>query len=148
MSQVPALQGVSLGFLLTCQACFTHRRFGSLQKAFRTVDEDRSGHISREELDAILRKVNLSSIRKSVLDHLWKLVDADNSGEFSYQEFARVMEAKDVYSMGELRQKAEVKDGAAEYRAQKKEAQRRKAAAVGMTVDEYCDYYSIKEIAV
>jgi len=122
-------------------------RFGSLTNAFRRVDVDGSGTISRDELDQFLEIVNLrAALRKDVIDVLFELVDDDNSGAFDFKEFSRVMNAGDVMNMGAIRT---YYDG---YEAKMREAKEQEQAAreaqarqAGMTVEEYEAYYSINE---
>lgn len=123
------------------------RHSGSLTNAFRRVDVDGSGTISREELDQFLEIVNLrAALRKDVIDVLFELVDDDNSGAFDFKEFSRVMNAGDVMNMGAVKTyydgyEAKIREAKEQERAAK-EAQ---AAQVGMTVEEYEAYYSINE---
>jgi hypothetical protein len=124
-------------------------KYSSLQRAFRACDADGSGTISRREFEACLETLNIHTIRKPVIDHLFALIDYDRSGEFDFSEFTRVLMSPDVFNMEAVHKKVMPKvydHAAAEER--KRELQRLKAAAVEMTVEEYCEYYNIKEIPV
>ena len=119
-------------------------RFKSLTRAFKTADADRSGDITREEFDTILSTLNLSDIRKPVIDALCALIDVDANGCFDFNEFARILTVPDLYkttateevntSWAEVQQlnkrNIEVQEGIA-------------AARQGMTIDEYREYYSV-----
>lgn len=123
-------------------------RFSTLQRAFKTLDSNRSGAISRDELEAGLLTLNLDSIPKHVIDTLYVLFDVDENGYFDFPEFCRVLTAPDVLQLAELKQKSE-KENVDKVRKQAKAAaQKKKAAEVGMTVQEYCEYFDIPEIVV
>ena len=119
-------------------------KHGNLQKAFRSIDEDGSGTITRYELARYLEILNLHmSMKPEVVDALFELIDADESGNFDYKEFARVMSAGDVLKMEAV---SDYYDG---YSAKMKESEDRErkmkeyeAALVGMTAEEYEAYWA------
>lgn len=124
-------------------------RFSTLQRAFKTMDADRSGSISRAELEFTLEVFNLQDIRKATVDRLFSLIDYDGNGEFDFQEFCRVLTAPDVMNMSGPKKRVDTRAEMARRAIEaKKEAQERVAANVGLTVEEYCDYYGLKEIVV
>jgi len=119
-------------------------KFGSLTRAFRAVDVDGSGTITRDELNHYLLVVNLhTTFRTDVIDALFEMIDADASGSFDYKEFARVMSSGDVMKMDAVAARF---DG---YEAKRLEAEAKERAAkeyqaklVGMTVEEYDAYWN------
>ena len=72
-------------------------KFGSLNKAFRGIDENASGTITIEELSRYLGFLNLGALveRQDILGALFSTIDADASGGFDYTEFARAVSAGD-----------------------------------------------------
>ena len=70
------------------------------------------------------------------------MIDDDRSGNFDFKEFARVMSAGDVTKMEKVSQKI---DGVAEHAKKEADAERKrreyKASLVGMTYEEYEEYY-------
>ena len=118
-------------------------KFGQLTKAFRAIDEDGSGTVTRAEFERFLEVINLNrATRPEVMEVLFEMIDADSSDSFDFKEFTRIMNAGDVFSMGSIASKV---DGY-ELERQKKEAEERaalefKAKSLDMTVEEYLDYY-------
>ena len=55
-------------------------RFTQIRKAFRTMDEDKTGTVSREELKQVLMDMNLA-ISPEVVTALIDLADVDGDGE-------------------------------------------------------------------
>jgi len=122
-------------------------RFSTLRRAFRTWDADASGSITKEEFIFGLEVLNLNNIRKEVIDTLFNLIDFDSSGNFDFGEFTRVLTSEDVMNMNGP--KVQVDNRGQQMRREleaKRAAQERIAANVGLTVDEYCEYYGLKEI--
>lgn len=72
-------------------------KFGTLTKAFRAIDEDASGTISKPELNRYLEFLNLDAmvVRQDVLAALFATIDADASGAFDFTEFSRAISAGD-----------------------------------------------------
>ena len=54
-------------------------RFTQIRKAFRTMDEDKTGTVSREELKQVLMDMNLA-ISPEVVTALIDLADVDGDG--------------------------------------------------------------------
>ena len=55
-------------------------RFTQIRKAFRTMDEDKTGTVSRDELKQVLMDMNLA-IGPEVVSALIDLADVDGDGE-------------------------------------------------------------------
>jgi len=55
-------------------------RFTQIRKAFRTMDEDKTGTVSREELKQVLMDMNLA-ISPEVVTALIDLADVDGDGK-------------------------------------------------------------------
>ena len=118
-------------------------KFGTLTKAFRAMDEDASGTVTREELDRYLLILNLNSVaHPDVITALFETIDADESGNFDFREFSRVMSSGDVMNMAKIEDKVDgyqkVLD---EQIAQERAAKEYEAKQLGLTVEEYEDYY-------
>lgn len=68
--------------------------------AFKWMDKDRTGSITREEFKQALYELNLGmAIRDDIINNLCDFIDVDKSGSFGYREFARVLAADDVMAM-------------------------------------------------
>lgn len=118
---------------------------GAMRRAFTTWDADRTGTISREELEDGLRLNNVV-ITRPVLDKLFSMIDYDGSGEFSYQEFMRVFTAPDIMNME--KPKTEVVERGADTQSTEDKARKKReyiAKKQGMSVEQYCEYYGITE---
>ena len=79
-------------------------KYGILTKAFRAIDEDGSGTITRDELDRYIGSLHLT-LRKNVVDALFETIDADASGSFDFKEFTRAMSAGDIMKMEAVKTK-------------------------------------------
>ena len=68
-------------------------RFGKMRDAFKALDVDQSGSISREELQRGLKHWNLAeqSGNEDLIDNLMAACDKDGSGEIDYKEFVDVL---------------------------------------------------------
>lgn len=73
-------------------------RFSELRRAFRTLDEDASGSLDREEFKQVLTMFNLG-IPDQVMDKLIDLADFDGDGTINYAEFARIFTTENVLNM-------------------------------------------------
>ena len=63
-------------------------RFSQIGKAFRLIDEDKSGSVSRAEFLKLMRDWNLlDGFPKGSDEEIWELLDRDGSGELTYDEF-------------------------------------------------------------
>merc|ERR1711871_1635070 len=60
--------------------------FAKLRTAFRTIDEDKSGCISKHEFARVFKIFNIHC-HPSEIEKLWNSYDTDGSGEIDYQEF-------------------------------------------------------------
>ena len=86
-------------------------KFSGLTQAFRAMDLDSSGYVSRHELERMLHNLNLSGIRPVVIDTLVDFIDCindvadDDEGgatDIAYREFARAFATDDIMSMQAL----------------------------------------------
>ena len=68
----------------------------SFSSAFKWIDADRTGSITRDEFKEALKQLNLAGVRENILDTLCDFIDQDASGSMGYSEFARVLSADDV----------------------------------------------------
>jgi len=68
----------------------------SFSSAFKWIDADRTGSITREEFKEALKQLNLAGVREPILDTLCDFIDQDNSGAMGFREFAQVLSADDV----------------------------------------------------
>ena len=124
-------------------------RFSSMRKAFRLMDQDASGGITAEEFGVSMTANNLHTIRQPVLDRLFALMNCDGDGRIDYNEFCRMLNADDVFNMGNIAQKLDVQQAMAKRQLDdKRERQEAIAAKVGMSVEQYCEYFNISEIRV
>jgi len=78
-------------------------KFRHFTKAFKFIDRDRTGTISRDELKLVIEEFHLSNIRPEVLENLIDFIDIDAGNGIEYKEFARVLTADDVMEMAPLR---------------------------------------------
>ena len=69
-------------------------RFADMRKAFKYVDLDNSGTVSRSELENALSLWNVPMTQEK-LDDLWHYCDENGNGEISYAEFVNAL-ARDV----------------------------------------------------
>jgi hypothetical protein len=118
-------------------------KFGSLAKAFRSIDTDGSGVCSIEEFEKMLETFNLTGIRKDVVQVMFELIDVDQTGDFSYKEFLRVINASNIMEMAKIPEKLNP------YEVQKKEREAAELAAkmeeakrMDMTLEEYEEYWA------
>jgi len=70
-------------------------RFSTFRRAFRMIDEDRSGKVSEYEYLRVCMMLNLSNIREKVVRKLGKICDKDGDG-IEYDEFCELMMAEDA----------------------------------------------------
>eukprot|EP00931_Biecheleriopsis_adriatica_P022732 TRINITY_DN14529_c0_g2_i1.p1 TRINITY_DN14529_c0_g2~~TRINITY_DN14529_c0_g2_i1.p1 ORF type:complete len:613 (+),score=130.03 TRINITY_DN14529_c0_g2_i1:106-1944(+) len=66
----------------------SRERFGNLQHAFRYVDCDKSGSITRSEMQYFFRAFNLS---EGLADRFFDAIDFDGGGEVSFGEFYKCL---------------------------------------------------------
>ena len=67
--------------------------------AFKWIDADRTGSITRDEFKKALSDLNLAGGKEAVLDTLCDFIDSSGDGTFGYREFSRVLAAEDVMLM-------------------------------------------------
>lgn len=106
--------GVTADDLRKAQALIKDKffdKFSGFQQAFRSIDKDGSGYINRNELEACLHNLNLSMLRKDVIDTLVDFIDCENDldddtdggpTDIGYREFARAFATDDIMSMRPL----------------------------------------------
>lgn len=70
-------------------------KYKRLDTAFKAIDADRSGYLTRDELRFALMMLNLDVISKEVLDVILDMVDKDGDGQVNHYEFVTVLTAKD-----------------------------------------------------
>jgi len=80
-------------------------KFSKFQEAFKFIDKDRSGTITREELMLNIDELQLGTmIKQEVKENLVDFIDVDDGGtKIEYKEYARVFSADDVMSMAPLK---------------------------------------------
>ena len=66
-------------------------RFNKMRDAFKALDLDRSGTLSRDELRRALQMWNLSTKTEETIDLLMAACDKDGSGDIDYKEFIDVL---------------------------------------------------------
>lgn len=74
-------------------------KYKKLSSAFKFIDRDRTGTITRDELKQALADLNLTQIRPDVIETLIDFIDIDPSSDIEYREFARVLSADDIMAM-------------------------------------------------
>ena len=70
-------------------------RYPNIIEAFRALDGDRSGTLTRLELMKMFKTLGIQ-IRQPTLDTLLDIVDTDESGALNYKEFAQVLTTDSV----------------------------------------------------
>jgi len=118
---VPLPNGVTAKDVHTAHAMIKQKlfdKYNGLHQAFRQMDKDGSGYITREELEGILGTLNLGGIKPVVVGVLVEMMDVENDVEddadagptdIGFREFARVMAADDVSSIKALAPRKVVK---------------------------------------
>uniref|UniRef100_A0A7S4IW82 EF-hand domain-containing protein n=1 Tax=Prymnesium polylepis TaxID=72548 RepID=A0A7S4IW82_9EUKA len=66
-------------------------RFVHLERAFRMIDDDKSGQLGQKEMLRVLMMFNLHKINAKVLDELIKMADNDKDGRINYAEFCAMV---------------------------------------------------------
>jgi|LauGreDrversion4_1035100.scaffolds.fasta_scaffold11967_3 Ca2+-binding EF-hand superfamily protein len=70
-----------------------------LDSAFKKIDVDRSGYLSREEMRFCVMSLNLDSLNKAVIEVVIDLADADGDGQINHYEFVRLLTSQDPLNM-------------------------------------------------
>jgi len=70
-------------------------KYKRLDSAFKDIDTDRTGYLSREEFRFCLLLLNLNVISNTVIDVLLDLVDRDGDGQINHPEFVAMLSAED-----------------------------------------------------
>ena len=87
--------------------------FRKVQKAFRMVDKDFSGIISREELRHLIQNVLYIAVSDAAFDIIFNTMDSDHSGELSFDEFAAAISDPDIQLTEAVSDTAEAQTGLA-----------------------------------
>ena len=75
-------------------------RFSSLSKAFKGLDKNRTGSITRAELEDALSLMQIAEgIKPQALTALIDLIDDEREGKIEFDEFAKLLSASDVLAM-------------------------------------------------
>jgi len=83
-------------------------KFSGFTGAFRSMDKDGSGYVSRSELEGMLLTLNLNNIRREVVETLIDFIDCTNDVEdddddgptdIAYREFARAFAVEDIMTL-------------------------------------------------
>jgi Ca2+-binding EF-hand superfamily protein len=88
--------------------------FRKVQKAFRMVDKDFSGIISREELRHLIQNVLYIAVSDSAFDIIFNTMDSDHSGELTFDEFAAAISDPDIQLTEAVSDTAEAQTGLAQ----------------------------------
>jgi len=76
-------------------------RYTGIKGAFRMLDEDSDGFITRAEFAKGLKDLHLdSSITGETVDAVARLIDYDQNDCFDWPEFTRFASAADILDMG------------------------------------------------
>jgi Ca2+-binding EF-hand superfamily protein len=65
-------------------------RYPSMIQAFRAIDFDNSGTLTRDEVKAMFKTLRIM-VREPTLETLLDIVDIDEGGDLDYKEFAQVL---------------------------------------------------------
>jgi Ca2+-binding EF-hand superfamily protein len=63
--------------------------YDELAKAFAMVDKDRSGHLTLDELVAVIEKMGMEVPITHVQEVFFELMDEDGDGTVSFKEFTK-----------------------------------------------------------
>lgn len=106
-------KGVTMSKLREAQQVIKERvlaKCGSFHAAFKRIDADRTGTLSREEIKSLLTQLNAYGVNatssltsepvsEDTVEVLMDLVDVDRDGSINYEEFSRLLMADDVMSL-------------------------------------------------
>merc|ERR1712060_740073 len=73
-----------------------YSKYKRLTKAFREIDEDHSGQISKDELSDALNNYNLNIPTNHVHQLVDRMCDQDGDGMISYDEFSKALKENDM----------------------------------------------------
>merc|ERR1719453_1520823 len=68
-------------------------RFAELRRAFRLIDEDKSGKLSTREMRRLLMLFNLTQIKESTFDKIVEMADVNHDGLIDFEEFCMAFQA-------------------------------------------------------
>jgi len=91
-----ATMGVEVGFQSVCAGMGgpnVDKSDASLEKLFKELDGDASGHVSRAEMEAAITKMYGKPLEPHLVDQMMKAADTDGDGEISLSEFKTIMRA-------------------------------------------------------
>merc|ERR1712113_81966 len=63
----------------------------TVQKAYRSADTNRDGHIQKEEFRELCQNLNMKAVVKnpSFIDQLWQILDVNGDNKMDEEEFSR-----------------------------------------------------------
>ena len=76
------------------------QKYKRMDAAFKAIDADRSGFLTRDELRFTLLMLNLSNISRETIEVVMDLVDKDGDGQINHSEFVDVLTARDPLTSG------------------------------------------------
>ena len=74
-------------------------KYKRLDTAFKAVDEDRSGYLSRDEFRFFLRILNLDCLNANVINALCTMMDKDGDGMINHFEFVSMLTSEDPFNV-------------------------------------------------
>jgi len=80
-----------------------YTKYKELTKAFRALDEDHSGYLSKDEIVAAVSNFNLDIPVNHVQQMVDGMVDKNGDGMVEYDEFASALKIKDMQEMDLIR---------------------------------------------
>ena len=78
-------------------------KYHRLDTAFKTIDADRSGHLSRAEMRFCVMTLNLEgNVRPPVIEAIVDLADVDGDNKINHREFCDILSAPDPTKLPQL----------------------------------------------
>jgi Ca2+-binding EF-hand superfamily protein len=74
-------------------------KYKRLDAAFKSIDADRTGFLSREEFRFCLYTLNLDMLQKDTIEVLIDLMDTDGDGQINHFEFVQMLTADDPFKV-------------------------------------------------
>ena len=82
ISRVASAYVTSMQFVFCCMQVGANGILG-LGRKFRIMDDDSNGSLDMAEFSKAMRECELVDLSKKAIEHLFRYLDADDSGEFS-----------------------------------------------------------------